>query len=239
MIPMGTIVRAKTGAAILACGAAAVIALTGCSSGGSGSSGTSGSGSGGSGSGSGSGASAGASSAPASPPAPAAPAAPAWAAALGPGVTITPPETTAPGTTSPGAVLTAFAEGVSARNVQEICGVIANQAACLSDLRKMTQSQLGQLGTIKNFKLGYVAVMKTSAGNAEALVGNTGSNCVPGEKPGCVTNNDPAAIFDGNAKPFAALWKAQVAATNSPANAYSLNPCVEIGGKWYADLELS
>jgi hypothetical protein len=138
-------------------------------------------------------------------------------------------------------VITAFVDGLTTKNVKEICSVIPDQVSCLKDLRKLTPAQLSRIGTVRNFKLGYV-VEQASAGNAEALVGNTGTNCVPGKKPECLTNNDPAAVFDGNTKPFAALWKAQIAANNSmkgTGNTYSLNPCVEINGKWYADLALS
>ena len=37
------------------------------------------------------------------------------------------------------------------------------------------------------------------------------------------------------------LWKAAVADTNgtgSSGNTYALDPCLEIGGKWYADISI-
>ena len=46
----------------------------------------------------------------------------------------------------------------------------------------------------------------------------------------CLTNVDPSAIFSaGNT--FTTLW----AQTVNPASshAYTLLPCVEVGGKWY------
>jgi hypothetical protein len=86
----------------------------------------------------------------------------------------------------------------------------------------------------KNPGLGYVAIDGT-----QALVGTTGEYCSPGSSPECFTNNDPSALFDSG-KSFSALWTTAVAAANSSSgNAYQLDPCLEIGGKWYADITFS
>lgn len=84
--------------------------------------------------------------------------------------------------------------------------------------------------TFKSIGVGDVAIDGT-----KALVGLTGKVCDPAAH-GCSSNSDPAAIFSSG-KPFSSLWKTAVAQTNSSSNsnAYSLFPCVEIGGKWYAD----
>ena len=82
-----------------------------------------------------------------------------------------------------------------------------------------------QLPNFKNFGIGYVAIDGT-----KALIGITGTICVPHQTPKCFTNTDPAAIFKSG-KPFATLWTQAVAA---PANVYSLSPAVKVNGKWYA-----
>jgi len=83
---------------------------------------------------------------------------------------------------------------------------------------------------MKDFALGYIAI----DGN-EALVGVTGTFCVPHQTPECTSNRDPAAIF-ATAKPFAALWVESVAADASAATTgYSLAPLVKVGTRWYLD----
>ena len=51
----------------------------------------------------------------------------------------------------------------------------------------------------------------------------------------CLTNADPSAIFSaGNT--FATLWAQTVyptSGTSASGNAYTLLPCVEVGGQWY------
>jgi len=76
---------------------------------------------------------------------------------------------------------------------------------------------------VTNFALGYVVI----DGN-RAAVGMTGNFCTPGHSPECFTNDDPAAVFS-SAKSFSALWSNAV----TPSSEYSLNPCIEVGGKWY------
>ena len=70
----------------------------------------------------------------------------------------------------------------------------------------------------------------------QALVGSTGTFCVPAEKPRCFTSTDPAAVLSGG-KPFGTLWAQADQATSS--NVYKLAPCVKIGGRWYLHLPSS
>ena len=65
-----------------------------------------------------------------------------------------------------------------------------------------------------------------------ALVGATGTFCVPNANPECYTNSDPAAIFSTQ-KSFSSLWTATNSSSSSSQNAYSLVPCVEVSGPWY------
>jgi len=82
-----------------------------------------------------------------------------------------------------------------------------------------------QLPTLKNVQLGYVVIDGT-----KALIGYTGTVCVPGKTPSCFTNNDPANLFNSG-KSFATLWSE---AQSSASNVYSPNPVVQINGSWYA-----
>ena len=206
-------------AAMLACGATALFALAGCSSGGSSSSAT----------GIATGASADA--VPSS-------STPSWASALGPGVTLVAPETVAPGNGSPGAVMTGFIAALNAKKYTAVCSYVPpdSQSQCRSLLGSTSMSLLaGKMPFAKHAGLGYVAIDGT-----EALIGTTGEYCAPGDSPECYTNNSPTAILNSG-KSFSALWKTTVAETdnsNSP-NVYTLAPCLEVGGKWYADLSLS
>lgn len=205
MINKRGMTRAGAGAAMLACGTAALFALAGCSSGGSGSPSNS---------------------------------TPSWASALGSGVTVVPPETTAPGNGSPGAVMTGFVDALSAKKYTALCSYLlpSTQSQCRTVFGSINPSMLGgKMPSFKNIKLGYVAI-----DGSKALVGATGESCAPGQSSGCSTNNDPAAILNSG-KSFSALWKTAVAEANSSSNsnAYTLSPAVEVGGKWYADLSLS
>jgi hypothetical protein len=187
---------AKAGAAVLACGTAALLA--GCSSS----------------------------------------SAPSWASALGSNVTVVAPETPAPGNDSPGAVMTGFIDALNAKKYTTVCSYVlpSTQSKCRTLLGSVSPSLLAtKMPFAKNAGLGYVAIDGT-----EALIGTIGEYCAPGQSPECYTNNSPAAILSSG-KSFSALWKTSVAETNNPnaANVYTLSPCVEVGGKWYADLSLS
>jgi hypothetical protein len=206
--------RARAGAVVLACGTAALVALTGCSSSSSGSSAAGGS-------------SASAAPSPSS-------SAPAWAAALGPGVTVVAPQTAAPGNDSPGAVMTGSVDSLTSRKLTGMCVYVppGSQSKCRAAFGSASMSQIAaQMPTFKNFGIGYVAIDGT-----KALVGETGKVC-DSATHGCYSNSDPAAIFSSG-KPFSSLWSTAVAETESTSdsNKYSLSPCVEIGGKWYADI---
>jgi len=164
--------------------------------------------------------------------------APSWASALGSGVTVVAPETTAPGNDSPGAVMTGFIDALSAKKYTALCSYLlpSTQSECRTIFSSVSLSTLsGKLPFAKNFRLGYVAIDGT-----KALIGTTGEECVPGQSPECSTNNSPAAILDSG-KSFSALWKTAVAEadSSSSSNAYALSPCLKVGGKWYADQSLS
>lgn len=236
---------ARAGAA-LACGAVAVLALSGCSvltlgKLDSSRSGTSIPGSGGAGPAGGSATTGSASSGSAlsgsgQPNSAPTNSTPAWAAALGPGVTVTAPSSVTPGNDSPAAVATGIVNVTATKNVLALCRyfVPKYQAECTSyyGSPKNQQQALQGVGTYENFHIGYAAIDGT-----EGLAGITGTYCQRDETPECVTNTDPAALLDSG-KTFAALWKSQLAEANSTdtsSNRYDLLPCVEIGGKWYAD----
>ena len=155
--------------------------------------------------------------------------APSWAAALGPGATVTPPQSPAPGHGSPGAAVQGYITGLTSKDPAGACDYIdpTAQASCKSSF---TQVAKDQLPYAKNEALGYVVTHGT-----QALAGITGSLCAPGSTPECSTNTDPAAVFS-SAKPFATLWSQALAANNSSSNAYSLAPCIEVSGQWYIDI---
>jgi hypothetical protein len=211
--------RARAGAVVLACGTAALVALTGCSSSSSSSSVAGGS----------------TTSAAPSP----SNSEPAWAAALGPGVTVVAPGTAAPGNDSPGAVMTGFTDAMTSKKFSKLCSYAlpSSKSQCQAVASEVAgnKSVAAQMPFAKNPGLGYVVIDGT-----KALVGTTGTYCAPGQSPKCFTNNDPAAIFSSG-KSFASLWKTAVAEANASnsANTYTLAPALKIGGKWYADISLS
>lgn len=195
--------------ALVSCTAAvlALAGVTGCSHGGSGSPG-----------GSTTTAAAGGSGSPAS-------AAPSWAKSLGSGVVVTSPGASATG--SPGAVLTRAIAAIEAGSYAKICDYLqpSQRSKCSAELGSAQASAIATaMPTFKNLTVSYTATDGT-----RALVGLTGTICSPDQKPSCVTNNDPAAIFD-NGKTFGELW---TEATASTASAYSLTPMIELHGQWY------
>jgi hypothetical protein len=129
----------------------------------------------------------------------------------------------------------AFLDATNAKKFTAICAseVPSQRPKCQAVFRSASPSVIDPLMPFsRKAGLGYVAVHGT-----EALIGTTGEYCVPGAKPECYTNNDPAAILDSG-KPFSALWKTTIAednSSNSP-NVYSLFPALEVDGKWYLDL---
>jgi hypothetical protein len=158
---------------------------------------------------------------------------PSWGSALGSGVTIVAPGSASPGNDSPDAVMVGAYKSIAVGPVTDFCKYEqpSQQANCKSELDSVPKAEVAkEMPTFKNFALGYSAIHGT-----EALVGTTGTVCAPNEKPSCYTNTDPAAIMDSG-KSFATLWKEALAAnSNSTSNVYSLSPCIEIDGSWYAD----
>jgi hypothetical protein len=151
--------------------------------------------------------------------------APSWAAALGSGVTVQAPASTAPGNGSPGAAVEGLFSSITGKHYSAECTYIepSVQADCKSGIASVTSSTSPSL---QNAAIGYVVI-----DGDRALVGTTGKFCVPGQKPACYTNTNPAAIFSGNRKSFSALWTAENSISSD--NVYSLAPCVKVNGKWY------
>jgi hypothetical protein len=201
----------RAGAAMLALGTGALLALAGCSSSSSISS-----------------AAGGATGTTAS----AAPAPPSWVSALGSGVTVVAPETAAPGQDSPGALIAGYIHLLNTKSYKSFCSYLlpANQPDCLALYSSAAPGALAAaMPSLKNARAGYIAIDGT-----RALVGMTGEACSPLDSPKCVTNNDPAALLNSG-KSFDTLWKATMAQANTPnaPHVYSLLPCQKVGGKWY------
>jgi hypothetical protein len=153
---------------------------------------------------------------------------PSWAKGLGTSVTVVPPGPTSPGNDSPGDVMAGVYSSITKGPITDFCKYEqpSQQSACNSTFSQVTKAEVAsQLPSFTHFGLGYVAI-----DGAKALIGITGTICVPNQKPKCFTNTDPAAIFSSG-KPFATLWTQAVAA---PSNVYSLSPAIKINGKWYA-----
>ena len=153
---------------------------------------------------------------------------PPWANALGPGVTVTGPGGASAGDGSPGGVMLSVVADVQSGDYGRICAVMepSAQGQCDSSVTAASTSALaGSLPTFTNFAVSYTAV-----DGDQALVGTTGTVCVPNQTPACYTNTDPAAILSSG-KSFAALWTEAVGAS---ADAYSLTPEVKVNGSWYA-----
>jgi hypothetical protein len=194
-------VRAGLGPAVLGCGMAGFLALTGCSS-------------------------ASSSSTAGSTPSSAltsSSSGPSWATALGPGVTVVPPQAVAPGQDSPGAVTAAALSALSTKKATSFCkyGLPTQVATCVSGLSQM---RADQFPFSRNAAIGYVAIQ-----GDKAVVGMTGTFCTPGQKPECFTNTDPAAVFS-TVHSFSGLWKN---AMSSNSRSYTLTPCEKVGEKWY------
>jgi hypothetical protein len=173
-----------------ACALAAVLAATGCSSGGS--------------------------------------SQPSWAKSLGSAVTIIAPGPASPGNATPPGVMEGVIKSITTGPITDFCKYEqpSQQSACQSTFGQVTKAEVAsQLPTFKGITLGYTAIDGT-----KALIGLTGTICVPNQKPSCYTNKDPAALLDSG-KPFATLWSQAIAA---PANVYSLSPAIEVNGNWYA-----
>jgi hypothetical protein len=153
---------------------------------------------------------------------------PSWAKSLGSGVTIIPPGSASPSNATPTGVMAGVVKAITTGPIIDFCKYEqpSEQSSCKSTFGQVTKAEVAsQLPTFKNFALGYTAIDGT-----KALIGITGTLCVPNQKPSCYTNKDPAAVLDSG-KPFATLWSEAIAA---PANVYSLSPALEVNGSWYA-----
>jgi hypothetical protein len=151
---------------------------------------------------------------------------PAWVKDLGAGVVVHVPAKATAGHSSAGAAIERLAQAFTARHPLRACGyyVPAIQSLCH---HRFAGAPASSMPTVKSFAIGFVAVR-----GRKALVGTTGTSCLPVGQPACVSNTNPAAVFESG-KSFSALWTESIAAANSPVNYYSLVPCVRIGGRWY------
>ncbi|MGO8961036.1 MAG: hypothetical protein ACLQFR_27245 [Streptosporangiaceae bacterium] len=149
-----------------------------------------------------------------------------WKTTIGRGVSIVPPSPKAAGHGSPGAATQGLADGLNSGKLSHACPYFepSFQSQCQ---QRASPSNATNGAVYKNFALGYVVT-----DGARALVGSTGIFCQPGATPECVSNTDPAAIFD-TGKTFPVLWSETFSTAQSSTNAYSLVPCVRIGRRWY------
>ena len=149
---------------------------------------------------------------------------PPWAPALGSGVTVDAPAQVSPGTGSPAETIDGVFAAIGARQYKQECDYVEPdaQADCKSGAAALNSTNAPSL---KNAGIGYVAI-----DGDKALVGTTGTFCVPDQTPKCYTNSDPAAIFSTK-KSFGTLWTQ--ANQSSSSNVYSLAPCIQIAGHWY------
>ena len=155
---------------------------------------------------------------------------PTWVTALGPGVTVTGPERVAPGHGSPGAAFTGSLAALSSRNPATFCDYVDVSVGSASRCKALfSEVPRNQLTYGVSFKIGYVAISGT-----RAVVGFTGKICLRGAMPECMANTNPSVGFSAG-KTFAALWTQAVSLDFvSATSSYRLQPCVEVGGKWYA-----
>jgi hypothetical protein len=149
-----------------------------------------------------------------------------WASSLGSGVTVQAPAQVSAGTGSPAAAVQGVITAVSSGQYALECNYVepSEQATCKTGAAAFNASDSP---SFKNVQMGYVAT-----DGAQALVGATGTFCVPNANPECYTNNDPAAIFSTK-KSFSTLWTQTNSSSSSNTNAYALVPCVEVSGHWY------
>jgi hypothetical protein len=154
---------------------------------------------------------------------------PAWAKGLGPGIRVIAPAAAAPGHSSPGAATQGEVNAENAGKLERTCSYVPPSAQ--GQCRRLAATvPAGDSFPVQHFALGYVVIH-----GDRALVGSTGTFCASNQKPRCVTNRNPAAIFS-TAKRFSVLWAESIAASNSPAFSYSLAPCVKVGHRWYIDV---
>jgi hypothetical protein len=152
-------------------------------------------------------------------------AAPSWAKALGAGVTVT-AGNASPGDGSPGGSLLGALTGAEAVDFAKFCSYFppSEQDNCNSTYSGVPAASLKTaMPTHKNVVVTYTAI-----DGDEALVNVTGTICDPNQTPSCISNSDPAAVFDSG-KPFTTLWSESVANSSS----YTPTPMTKVNGKWY------
>lgn len=151
---------------------------------------------------------------------------PSWAKGIGKNITVRAPASAKPGLGSPAGAVMGEVDALKSGKSLSVCPYTepSFQATCRQQLKGEPKSDLP---TFKNFAIGYVVI-----DGKKALVGATGTVCVPDGKPKCTTNRNPAAIFI-TGKPFNTLWDQAVAAGNSSSTGYSLEPCTQVGKNWY------
>jgi hypothetical protein len=153
---------------------------------------------------------------------------PSWVKSLGPGVTVTGSSRATAGDGSPAGVFLTEVKDLESGHFADMCSVLepSQQATCKSQFGSVPAAEIkADLPAYKNLATTYTAI-----DGDKALVGSTGSMCAPNATPKCVTNTDPAAIFDSG-KSFATLWNETV---NSKNNSYGLIPLIKVNGAWYA-----
>jgi hypothetical protein len=151
---------------------------------------------------------------------------PAWAKALGPGVVVVPPRGTPGGNSSPDAAVEGLITAINGPRPVRACAYYqpSFQKTCRANT---SGAPPGSAGTYKDFALGYEVIK-----GGRALVGSTGTGCVPNAKPECSSNSNPAAVFSTR-KSFTVLWAETLAAYKSSGNVYSLALCIKVGNSWY------
>jgi hypothetical protein len=99
------------------------------------------------------------------------------------------------------------------------------QSACESGTKSMSTADVKSgMPTFKDHIPSY-----TAFDGDKALVGSTGAICIAGS---CITNTNPAALFDSG-ESFSALWQAPTAGSSSNQGAYALARLIRVNGTWY------
>jgi hypothetical protein len=153
---------------------------------------------------------------------------PPWVKSLGPGVTVTGSGSATAGDGSAAGVFLTEVKDLQSGHLADMCSTTepSQQAKCKSQFGSVPAAELkADSPTFKNIATTYTAV-----DGDKALVASTGSVCAPNATSKCLTNTDPAAIFDSG-KSFATLWNETV---NSKNDAYALIPLIKVNGAWYA-----
>jgi hypothetical protein len=152
---------------------------------------------------------------------------PAWVKSLGPGVTVTGSSGATAGDGSPAGVILTMVKDEQSGHFDDMCSSTqpSQQAMCKSQLASVPAAEIkAYMPTYKSLATTYTAI-----DGDKALVGSTGSVCFPNGTPKCITNTNPAALFDSG-KSFATLWNEAVNPKNS---SYTLAALIKVNGAWY------